>query len=372
MIKNCFRRRAVLPFLTVVFLSLAGCGCSAPDAGMGSAGGSIALLTWNVHNLFDGNDNGYEYDEYRESAGWSTEKYLGRVNAISAAIGSIDPTPDIILLQELESLLILEDIAKSLNGNYFWCHFGDNFGASLGIGVISRLPLLDAKAHSITVGGDTTPRPALEIRACYKKEDFIIFNCHWKSKIGGEDETENIRMASARVIARRISEIWKEEPGTGIIVAGDLNENHDEFYRRGADCIRALLPDDPYCARLSGCIGEDGGDIAGARKDFIVISKNRPPSPVHFPMGTVTMYSPWISEIANGSYFYQHDWETIDHFLISDQFFNNAGWEYEKTLVINNPGFVNANGIPVPYNPKTGAGLSDHLPLLLILKAARD
>jgi len=352
-------------FFTVVFLSAAGCSISEPEAEEERAPRSITLMTWNVHNLFDGEDNGFEYDEFLESSGWSTEKYSGRINAVSSAIETVEPLPDVILFQEIESLKILEDIALSMSGGYSWSHFASNPGAALGVGILSRLPLVEAKAHSITIGGDTTPRPVLEARIEAEEGAFVVFACHWKSKIGGDDVTENVRRASARVILRRIRELWINEPELGVIIAGDLNENHDEFYRQGAGVICALLPDDPDCALLTGCVGENS---EGRQKDFIVISEHTPPAPVHFPEDAIVLFSPWLRGLESGSYFYKNDWETIDHFLVSRQFFDNALWEYEGTRVVNDQPFANSSGIPVSYNMRTGNGLSDHLPLLLTLK----
>jgi len=363
---------AVLFLLAAVFIFLNGCKFSGQETEEDDdeeTGRSIKIMTWNVDNLFDGKDNGFEYDEFKESAGWSVEKYLGRVNVISAAIGSVEPKPDIIVLQEIESLAILEDLAEAISGGYSWSHFANNQGAALGLGILSRFPLSESKVHSITVGSDTTPRPVLETRIQSDEGAFVIFACHWKSKLGGDDVTENVRRASARVILRRIRELWENEPETGVIVTGDLNENHDEFYRRQASVICALLPDDLYSAQLTGCLGEDSDRIAELQKDFIVLSRNKPPVPVNFPQGTVVLFSPWISDLENGSYFYKHNWETIDHFLISGQFFNSSGLEYERVMIVNSRHFTNASGIPVSYNERTGTGLSDHLPLLLVLKS---
>jgi endonuclease/exonuclease/phosphatase family metal-dependent hydrolase len=331
--------------------------------------GTISLMTWNVNNLFDGNDDGTEHPEYRQAAGWSSEKYLGRLNAISAAIGKVEPTPDIITVQEVESLGILDDIAGSLSG-YSWIHFANNPDAPLGLGIISRFPLSETKVHSITIDGNTTPRPILETRVLAKEKEFAIFACHWKSKIGKADVTENTRKASARVILRRIRELWRDEPELGVIITGDLNENHDEFYRQDAVMISALLPDDPFCAQLTGYAGGEGDtgvNGSSLQKDFIIISENKPPKAVHFPEESIVLFSPWMRDIQNGSYYYKHNWETIDHFLISGHFFNNNSFNYEKTEVIDCQPFA-LEGLPVSYNARTGSGFSDHLPLLLTLR----
>ncbi|MDR1869425.1 MAG: endonuclease/exonuclease/phosphatase family protein, partial [Treponema sp.] len=236
-LRFCFRAfcRTGLLFPAVVFLALAGCTNSEtkPEGGAATVAepGTFTVMTWNVQNLFDGIDNGFEYDEFKQSAGWSTEKYLGRINSISSAIRQIAPLPDIIMLQEIESLKIFEDLARSISGGYSWSHFANNPGAVLGVGFLSKLPVSNTKAHSISVEGETTPRPVLETRVQAGSGEFVIFVCHWKSKLGGDDVTESVRRASARVILRRIRELWENEPELGVIVAGDLNENHDEFFR---------------------------------------------------------------------------------------------------------------------------------------------
>jgi endonuclease/exonuclease/phosphatase family metal-dependent hydrolase len=357
----------ILVFLAVVFL--AAVSCPFAESGAESpATESLTLMTWNVHNLFDGLDNGFEYNEFLISSGWSMEKYLGRINTLSAAIARIEPLPDIIVLQEIESLQVIQDLAGSVYRGYVWSHFANNPGAALGLGIMSRFPISDTRIHSITAGSDTTPRPVLETRIQAGQGEFVIFSCHWKSKLGGDDATEGTRRAAARVILRRIREIWNEEPELGILVAGDLNINHDDFYRRSASIICALLPDDPYCAMFTGCIGADGEEYPGRQKDFFILSKNKPPVPVYFPQGTIVFYSPWMEELENGTYFFRNKWETIDHFLLSRQFFNNTGWVYKSSQVINYPPFTRADGIPFAYNPRTGSGLSDHLPLLLHLR----
>jgi len=349
-----------LYFLLVLVFALSGCSNSEPGT-QPDEPGILTLMTWNVQNLCDGVDDGYEYDEFLQSAGWSQEKYMGRINAISAAIGGLKAQPDILMLEEIESNVILEDLARALPKDYACCHFANNPGSAVGIGILSRLPLTDTKNHSISINGETTPRPVLEARVQTKKGDIILFVCHWKSKLGDDDVTESIRRSSVRVLLRRIREIKENEPDIGFIIAGDLNENHDEFFRRKASVICALVPDDLYCVKLSNV------NVEG-QKDFLIITGNKPPLPVNFPQESIVLFSPWMSDLQNGSYFYKYNWETIDHFLISGHFFDNSDWEYEKVIIGDTEPFANSSGIPTHYNTKTGAGLSDHLPLILTIR----
>jgi endonuclease/exonuclease/phosphatase family metal-dependent hydrolase len=351
-----------VPAIMLWMALLSGCVPGTDPEPQNESVGALTIMTWNAHNLFDGIDAGTEYDEFRTSAGWSQEKYLGRLNVIASAIGRIQPLPDVIVLQEIENLQIMNDLSGALSG-YEWTYFAGNPGAALGIGIMSRFPLMEARAHSISIGGVTTPRPVLETRIDAGEASILLFACHWKSKIGGDDTTEEVRRLSAQVILRRIRELEGQRKLLPALIAGDLNENHDEFFRRGGTAISALLPDDPRSAALAAVDGN-----GSFQKDFIVISGQKPPAASNFPQGAIAFYSPWGRELENGSYYYRGCWETIDHFLVSGKFFDNEGWEFESCDIINQTPFVNQNGQPVSYNIRTGSGFSDHLPLLLTLK----
>ena len=375
--KNLGLSRALL--LLALAAGCAGCKISGAEekAPVLEKKDSIAIMTWNVQALFDGNEKGTEYDDYTESADWSQEKYRGRLNVIARAVNGMERKPDVIALQEVESATVVADLAAALSGRYGWTHFAVIPEMALGVGLLSRFPLSETKSHSVNIDGEIAPRPMLEARVTVAAGDgtpspLELFVCHWKSKLGGDDATESTRRASARIIIRRIRELAQTEPELPVIIMGDLNENYDEFYRRSGAAISALLPDDSRAAEFSGLYGLDGGDVDAIKelqKDFIILSKGKPPSVRYFPEGVTVLYSPWAAELQNGSYYYKSDWETIDHFLLSPQLFDETGWEFENCAVVNYPPFVSTTkGLPVAYNPRTGNGLSDHLPLLLSLK----
>jgi len=379
--KNLINKRKIQALLYAVLPLVLVSGCASCDRSGTEINArenpvSLAIMTWNTQALFDGIDHGTEYDEYRESAGWTHEKYKGRLNAIAAAIGGLERKPDIIAMQELESAMVAIDLAAALSKyGYGWTYFSNIPGMALGIGVLSRFPLAGIKSHLVYIDGEIAPRPMLEARintAAGKDNSenavdssLLFFVCHWKSKLGGDDATEKVRRASARIIVRRLRELAETDPHLPVVIMGDLNENHDDFYRRGGKVINALMPDDPRSAAAL---------IAEKQKDFLVLVKTKPPAPQCFPSGTITLYSPWFTDLrgegetSSGSYYYKNNWETIDHFLLSAQFFNGNGWEFDNARILNFPPFTSVKGTPVAYNPRTGFGLSDHLPLMLLLK----
>jgi endonuclease/exonuclease/phosphatase family metal-dependent hydrolase len=324
---------------------------------------TLRIATWNLQALFDGDETGDEYDEYRSGTGWTAEKYAARITSFSAAIGKMtDKGPDILALQEVENGAILEQFG------YNWTAFAANPGYGLGVGMVSRIPIMQTKAHSVTCNGETTPRPVLEVWFNYGDAPLVLFICHWKSKLGGDDATESLRRASARMLQRRLQEIRAEYPGTPVVIMGDLNENHDEFYRRSGSGIRALLPDDPAAAALVSMSTLS----VGRQSDFLIISSEKPPRSDYFAGNSIALYSPWENELqynqgGAGSYYYKNEWETIDHFLLNDGLFDQKGWDFNACTVLCKEPFINAAGHPNSYNPRTGNGLSDHLPLLLTL-----
>jgi hypothetical protein len=163
-----------------------------------------------------------------------------------------------------------------------------------------------------------------------------------------------------------------------VIILGDLNENYDEFFRINSAYVCALLPDTGEAAALAGNI------LQGGRQNFLILSGEKPPRTDFFTGAGGIVYSPWFEPdfgrgfgldsepgfmpVSQGSYHYKDDWETIDHFLLNSALFNKSGWNYGYFQVLARPPFTNEAGLPQPYNPRTGNGFSDHLPILLCLK----
>lgn len=374
-------KRSALFYAALCAALFAGCfnGCDVytlSEARRG--GGSLTIASWNVQALFDGHDDGWEYEEFRRGSGWSEEKYTARLNRMAQGIAAMnEKSPDIIAFIEVENRGVLEKLHTDFlaKEKYQALFFAGNVGYSLGIGVLSKLPFEKTLAHSINVDGEVIPRPIAELWFNIKGQRLVLFVCHWKSKLGGEEATEKLRREAAKIIIRRQRELAEQFPDIPIIVLGDLNENYDEFYRRSTEYICALLPDDPEAARRSGFAlpeedappDETEPNSGAAQQDFFILTGDKPPVSAFFDSNDGVFYSPWGIELQNGSYFYAGEWETIDHLLLNAAFFDKTGIEFETCSVIDCEPFVNSKSEPDRYNPRTGSGLSDHLPLLLIL-----
>jgi endonuclease/exonuclease/phosphatase family metal-dependent hydrolase len=354
-----------------MLILFARCSLTGPEF----SGKVLTIASWNLQALFDGVDNGHEYDEYRADAGWNSEKYRARLNIISGAIkgagdadGGAGGGPDILALIEVENPDVLRELAESSGMDYRWTFFA---GApdSLGAGVLSRFPFTATRAHSAHAGGSSIPRPVAEVWVESGAGPVVLMVCHWKSKLGGDQETEALRRAEAGIIARRLEEIATEQPGTPVIILGDLNENYDEFNRIGGAYLCALLPDSGEAAAMVKTLASP---IRPGFQDYLVVSTQRPPRTEFFGGAeSALLFSPWEESGFRGSYFYQDDWETIDHFLLNAACFakKEGGWEYESFRVLDGEPFTNARGVPSAYNPRTGSGVSDHLPIVLTLRS---
>ncbi|MDR0447429.1 MAG: endonuclease/exonuclease/phosphatase family protein [Treponema sp.] len=363
MIKHFFGRIIA----AVLFVSLWACSAAKPEPGAEQ----LIIASWNVQNLFDGLDNGFEYDEFKNSEGWNEEKYRARLNSITGAMkGDGGFNPDILALIEVENSGVVRDLAEAMGFLYtFFAGFPES---SMGMGILSKLPLTGTRVHSYHSSDGSIPRPVAEVWAETQSGPLALLVCHWKSKLGGEKNTEALRRAGAALVVRRLLEIDAERPGTPVIIMGDLNENHNEFDRIEGTYRCALFPDTSEAAMLAG---NNRINLRPGFQDFLVLSNQKPPRAYFFsgtgPVPEISglVYSPWMEREENspGSFFYKDTWETIDHFLLNAALFGNQGWEYKHFLVLAEPPFANGEGRPRTYNPKTGNGLSDHFPIILVL-----
>ncbi|MDR2661718.1 MAG: endonuclease/exonuclease/phosphatase family protein [Treponema sp.] len=369
MMKRCGGFLLLVTALVLPVFSPGGCSLAGTEVDRAPTG--LTIASWNVQALFDGGDDGFEYAEYTSGAGWNDAKYRARLNVLSTAIhggaGDEGFNPDILALIEVEHSGVLRDLAELSGAEYGWTFFAGTPGSSIGLGVISRLPLAKTAAHSIYAAGDSIPRPVAEVWVESDAGPVVLLACHWKSKLGGEEATERIRRAEAGIIVRRLEEIAADHPGTPVVVLGDLNENYNEFQRTGGAYLCALLPDNGEAADLAAA---SGGGLRPGLQDYLIISRKKPPRTEFFesPVEASILYSPWADSRSQGSYYYDDAWETIDHFLINPALFDNRGWEYENFWTLEEAPFTNAKGFPYAYNPKTGNGLSDHLPIVLSLR----
>lgn len=296
----------------------------------------IYVVNWNVQTFFDGENDGSEYSEFVQSKSWGREMYVQRLKRLCECIKKIDA--DVFVMEELENENVLCDIYNFLCGEwnckklYSYGAFGKNEGSSIGIGVLSRLPLGNLKVHGLEVLSEESHprlRPVVEFEVSCNGKILTVFANHWKSKSGGEEVTEKWRNWEEAVLSFCVDDAV--EKGKAVVCTGDFNRDINDFSFSDGNkvCLRK---------RKSGCF-KDG----------------------------VSVESGWFlkngSLVEPGSYYFQESWERIDNFFCagSAKIFS-CGPETEGN-------WCNADSfIPERFELWNGDGYSDHLPIGCIVE----
>lgn len=339
------RQWRVLVVLMGILL-LTGCLDPAGEDSIDSDPQSLVLMSWNCQNLFDGNDDGTEYDEFDPGRGlWTEELYRKRLERTANII--LSHGPDILFLQEVENRQVVEDLNRALGRKGFpWRIISDREGCAVQLAILSRYPLDKVLCWQPGYFGEETLRPVMEARVRIGSESFLLFNNHWKSRREGVPETEEARRMSASVLARRCSDV-------PVIAAGDFNADWDD-----PDLAGTTEAGRPALFRWTG----DGFPLE-AHLPVIPSDDFLPLSPL--PKGVLV--DPWDTAGSPGSYSYRNEWSRPDHFFLSPCFFEGTGWVFVSFDAGGGPELFNAQGEPNRWITGTGEGFSDHLPLRLVL-----
>ena len=308
-------------------------------------GTQVTVANWNLQTFFDGKKDGCEYKEYQKVSEWNEGTYKVRLERLCDFINQTDA--DIYIFEELENEAIIYDISNQLaaaghnwNQRKFWNYsvFQKQEGTAIGIGLLSRYPLSNVKAHTMDIRIHSTSQPTtraiLEVQADIQKKPLIILANHWKSKSGGEKETEIWRDWQESILAKRINELTCQD-NPAILICGDFN-------RDTADFVCNLSNQKGFQKNLKNIILRYAGF---GYSDYIDVNS------LWF-----TDYGDYVS--TKGSYFYDDEWERIDNIMITGSITPISFTPYAIQP------WSSPQGHPIPYKIYTGLGYSDHLPLL--------
>lgn len=372
-------RPAFFCFAAVAMLVIS-CRCSLGPVHQAQ---EIRIASYNVHNLFDAEESGKEYPEFRPSKGkWTKELYEKRLANVVEAVRSLGKDsgstqtqePDILCLQEIENEKVLADLAGHFRkGVYqYWAISGPK-DSIIHTGILSRFPVKAMHTHSVMDAWGFGPlRDILEVEldtsssanhrssTASDAERMLLFVCHWKSKKEGEQKTEAARRAAASLLAQRIREIASERPNLPIIVCGDFNESPDEYLRINRRYPTALMP------------LESAFPPTAVEGEPLWVSKSFSPSdaPSSELASKVTLFSPWGEKPEGYSIAYRDTREQFDGFLLNAALQDGVGLEYESFWISESPLLLDANGKPFEWNGS--AGYSDHLPVCLALQRSSE
>lgn len=289
----------------------------------------LTIMSWNVQNLFDGVDDGKEYDDFSVEDGlWSDKLYKLRLKNIVKIIEL--NSPDIIGFQEIEGSVILQDIKNSLP-EYIY-HVATDEPGAIQLGFLSRYPII--KTGLITPYSERSRlRSLLEINLDINGSGLIIINNHWKSKRGAF--SEDLRIKSSLALKKRLVELSDKE----VVILGDLNENYNEYQKVYKSFDTALM----YRESGSGLTITEG-DVESDE-----------------------LYTVWPDSEVSGSYRYKGEWESIDHFLLNKKLMDRENFYFSEFFVDNRSLLINNSGDVKKWNTDFKTGYSDHLPIILKL-----
>lgn len=324
-------------FFLLGFLALL-CCCRQADDGRGD---ELTITTYNVENLCDGAVQGGEYAEYLPSGGWTDEAYRARLARIRDVLKELDSA--VYLLEEVEHPGVVEDLAEGAlrKAGYRWVAQVKNEGEATGVALLSRIRPDWVRGHRVE-----GCRPLLE--ASFFGGSLFVIALHAKSRIGGED-TERRRID----LVRLAKEVAAGHEGALVVLAGDFNEEPDAW--RASD-------------RQTAFVGLGTGPSAlWSRDGSLVVSGMRE------EQGRGVWYNPWLDPAereGRGSCAYDGAWKRYDQILASSEAFDGREWEYAGFRVAYLPSLLAASGFPLSWDRKAQSGVSDHLPVTMVLRDA--
>jgi len=267
--------------------------------------GDVRFIWYNVENFFDPFDDSLAGDDEFLPGGtrhWTWERFerkKGNIARVIAATGGWEP-PEIIALAEIENSFVIHQLCREsplLKYNYRWIHHDSHDPRGMDIALLylpTEFRPLHSEFNRIFEKDQRGSRDILYVKGLLKSRDtlHLILN-HWPSRWGGRLETEQRRITAARACRRLVDSILASGAGTGIIVAGDFN---DETGDRSLEAIleviqypsnRNTLSDAGLYAILKQGMGYPEGSLKYRGKwflfDHVFLSGNMIKSRVHEP-----------------------------------------------------------------------------------------
>ncbi|MCP4911756.1 MAG: endonuclease/exonuclease/phosphatase family protein [Oligoflexia bacterium] len=249
-------------------------------------------------------------------------------------------SPDILVLQEVENINVLTQLrdrglAKEGYTEVILIEGPDSRG--IDVGILSKVPLAEKpKLHLVDLG-DRNTRGVLEATFQVGKNKLTVLGNHWPSQMNSDE--------SRVKAAKRMLEAAKERRNP-VVVTGDFN---------------TAPSDDP-----------------NAIEDYML----DPTRDLYFFDGEWEAYGEY-----RGTHHYRGKWTSLDRIFILEKTMQSGcrlWWgscfdplwntfkiikkEYmleDVTFTDNNGDIVTYEGVPNRFDPKTGEGYSDHLPVLM-------
>jgi endonuclease/exonuclease/phosphatase family metal-dependent hydrolase len=322
---------------------------------------TIKIASYNVENLFDLRYDRTEYVEYIPNTTWQWNQhtYQKKLTNLARVIG--DMHPDVIALQEIESLQALKALRSTLKfqGHYYQYYAIANAKqTTVKNALLSKYPITYAKEIAVTANRDF--RAILEVKLNVHGHALYLFINHWKSKAG----PESMRVRSAKALRARLETIGHDQP---ILLLGDFNSD----YQESETFIRKQKLNDTH--GMTGINHTLQTQCDGYPASLATLSKH-----------PECYYNLWyeLPEDDRWSHIYRKNKEALDHMIISSGLTDGKGIDYvTDSFQSFTPDYLFTKNGQSLYRwqrsrdyPKhhTGKGYSDHLPISAQFKVANE
>ncbi len=320
-----------------------------PSYAQNTAKAGFKVVFYNVENLYDTIDDPHKNDNEflpTSKVAWTSERMYHKIHNIGKVLVSIDSVnlPAAIGLAEVENNKILEDLVeqtKLRNGNYKAILEEGADPRGIDVGFLYRPEILKYVSHKAIPSAKLfKSRFILYIKLTDSRSDTLhIFVNHWKSREGGQDETEAKRIENAGILRFSVDSILSLDPKANIIIMGDFNDE----------------PGNTSIAQTLGAV-----------------------KPVKKPSATALydlLWDPFVK--GDGTLFYK-GWDVFDQIIVSGNLLmkkRGKGPEirtpYAYIHKLDWMLYKNKNGVMVPNRTASSkeyfGGFSDHLPVYTII-----
>ena len=225
----------LLLFLSFVVLS--------PDKAFtqGKKGKIITIGFYNLENLFDTIDDPATDDQEFTPSGsgkWNSVRYKEKLQHLAEAISLIgsEQSPDapvMVGLAEAENRQVVEDLISTpplKSTGYKVVHYDSPDKRGIDVALIynpSVFKVSGSKSNSLKIVDkpDFYTRDILLVTGTLEGQSLAILVNHWPSRSKGEKESAPLRNAAAGLCRALYDSIQKVQPGTGVIILGDFNDD---------------------------------------------------------------------------------------------------------------------------------------------------
>lgn len=314
----------------------------------------FGVAFYNLENLFDTINANGKFDLEFSPAGarkWDTEKYNLKLNNLANAIAGLvsEQTPGgpaVIGIAEVENESVVADLvaAQPLRSRGLrYVHHDSPDARGIDVALLYDPQLFEVtgvEAHRLFVESnpDFLTRDQLCVSGVLGIDTISVIVNHWPSRLGGQEQSEYLRIAAAELSKSIADSIRAVAPLRPIIIMGDLNDD----------------PQDASCALT-----------LGARRNAYDVP----------PTG---FYNPWWNILASGkgTLTYRGKWNLFDQIIVGGMLLPDNG--ATLTLVgaeVCDLDFLKQTEAPytgMPHRTYAGGrflnGYSDHFPTQIYLK----